>query len=252
MIGNPPYVRQERLGDDKRYFESKFSTYHSIADVYVNFIERGISMLNSSGVFAYIVANKWMRANYGEPLRRWLRERCIEEIIDFGDLPVFPEATTYPCIFRITKLAAKSSFKATVVDTLAFKSLDGYIAEHSYAVNISKLNDSGWALVNESIQLLLEKLRRSSDSLGEYINGKIYRGVLTGLNEAFVIDHDTRKMLIADNPKNSDFIKPFLFGGDIKRFELPEFNHYLILIPNGWTRSHLSGETDAWTWFQKN
>jgi len=252
VVGNPPYVRQERLSDDKRYFENEFKVYHSIADLYVYFVERGVSLLNLGGIFSYIVANKWTRANYGEPLRRWMKERCIEEIIDFGDLPVFPEATTYPCVLRISSGAAKSSFYATVVGTLTFKSLDVYVAEHKYTVDKSKLMDSGWALVNESIQTLLEKLRKYGTTLGEYVNGKINYGIKTGLNDAFVIDNVTRIKLIAEGPSNSELIKSFLVGRDIKRFEPPESDQYLILIPDGWTRAHLSGTTDAWTWFQEN
>ncbi|HNX40660.1 MAG TPA: Eco57I restriction-modification methylase domain-containing protein, partial [Methanothrix sp.] len=102
VIGNPPYVRQEKLGFDKNYLVMKYKSYHSIADLYVYFIERGVSLLNSCGIFSYIVANKWMRANYGVPLRSWMKCQNLEEIIDFGDLPVFETATTYPCILRIS------------------------------------------------------------------------------------------------------------------------------------------------------
>lgn len=181
-----------------------------------------------------------------------MKERRIEEIIDFGDLPVFPEATTYPCILRISRGATKSIFNATVVKTLAFKRLVAYVTEHRYAVDRSKLEDSGWSLVNESIQLLLEKLLQSGITLNEYVDGKIYRGIITGLNDAFVIDRNTRNMLIAKDPKNSELIKPFLVGRDIKRFEPPESDQYLILIPDGWTKTHLSGTINAWIWFQNN
>ena len=43
------------------------------------------------------------------------------------------------------------------------------------------------------------------------------RGVLTELNEAFVIDVETRERLIVDDPKSAEIIKPFLAGRDIKR-----------------------------------
>ncbi|WP_334140662.1 Eco57I restriction-modification methylase domain-containing protein, partial [Methanothrix soehngenii] len=89
VIGNPPYVRQEGLGEFKGYFQKHFQVYQGTADLYAYFMERGVSLLQDEGIFSYIVANKWMRANYGLPLRRWLKEQCIEEIIDFGDLPVF-------------------------------------------------------------------------------------------------------------------------------------------------------------------
>ncbi len=96
VIGNPPYVRQEGLGAFKEYFQAHYQVYHGMADLYAYFIERGVGLLKQRGLFGYIVANKWMRANYGAPLREWLKRYHIEEITDFGDLPVFEHATTYP------------------------------------------------------------------------------------------------------------------------------------------------------------
>ncbi len=251
VVGNPPYVRQEILGELKGYFEQKFLVYHGVADLYVYFVERGMDLLRKDGFFSYILANKWMRANYGEPLRTWMKSRCIEEIVDFGDLPVFPEATTYPCILRLSGSHPESSFKAAEVKTLDFSSLGSYVNDSSYIVNQSGLDDSGWSLVGEAAQALLDKLRRSGTTLGEYVNGRIYYGIKTGLNEAFVIDEETRTKLIAEDPKSEELIKPFLAGRDIKRYEPPESGQYLILIPNGWTRIQSSDADDSWTWFEE-
>ncbi|MEK6729899.1 MAG: Eco57I restriction-modification methylase domain-containing protein, partial [Planctomycetota bacterium] len=71
VIGNPPYVRQEGLGGLKEYLQQKYTVYHGMADLYAYFIEKGVSLLREKGIFGYIVANKWMRTNYGEPLRKW-------------------------------------------------------------------------------------------------------------------------------------------------------------------------------------
>ena len=103
VIGNPPYVRQESLGDFKEYFQRKYKVYHGMADLYTYFFERGITLLKEHGLFSIIVANKWMRANYGEPLRKWLKQKTVHEIIDFGDLPVFQNATTYPCVILVSR-----------------------------------------------------------------------------------------------------------------------------------------------------
>ena len=102
VIGNPPYVRQEILGKTfKGYAKQKYETYAGTADLYTYFIERGVKLLNEDGLFGIIVANKWMRARYGKPLRTWLKKQAIREIVDFGDLPVFEQATTYPCILTV-------------------------------------------------------------------------------------------------------------------------------------------------------
>ncbi len=107
VIGNPPYVRQELLGDFKDYFQQHYEVYHGTADLYAYFIEKGVSLLRKDGLFSYIVANKWMRANYGEPLRCWMKKQRIEEITDFGPLPVFEGATTYTCIISSVRLLRK-------------------------------------------------------------------------------------------------------------------------------------------------
>ena len=160
-----------------------------------------------------------MRANYGQPLRNWLKEQCIEEIIDFGDLQVFQGATTYPCIIRITKSAPQTSFEVTQVKTLDFQNLSDYVKENHYSVNQLALDDKGWSLTDERTQALLDKLKATGVPLSEYVDGKIYYGIKTGLNEAFVIDDQTREKLIAEDPKSAELIKPFLAGRDIKRYQ---------------------------------
>ncbi|MEE9200434.1 MAG: TaqI-like C-terminal specificity domain-containing protein [Candidatus Brocadiales bacterium] len=250
VIGNPPYVRQEMLGTFKGYLQKKYTVYQGTADLYAYFIERGVSLLKPGGFFSYIVANKWMRANYGGPLRFWMKQQRIEEIIDFGDLPVFQKATTYPCIIRIANASPRSFFDVTQIETLEFESLKQYVREKHYTVKRSTLDDKGWSLTDRHTQQLLSKLKAVGVSLAEYVNRKIYRGVLTGLNEAFVIDRETRNSLIAKDSKSRELIKPFLVGREIKRYNPLNNDHYLILIPKGWTNSHRKGSGNAWDCLQ--
>lgn len=234
VIGNPPYVRQELLGIQKNYFEQRYRVYHGMADLYSYFVERGITLLNNYGVFGIIVANKWMRSNYGEPLRKWLKQQTIHEIIDFGDLPVFDSLTTYPCILIAGKPVKNiSSIDITNVKTLQFDSLQNYVQQNRELVLRDNLDDKGWNLVSETENNLLKKLKKNSISLGKYVNHKIYRGVLTGLNEAFVIDKATRNRLIAEDSNSSKIIKPFLAGRDIKKYQPPKSDKYLIFTKRG-------------------
>ncbi len=233
VIGNPPYVRQELLGKQKEYFQRRYKAFHGVADLYTYFIEKGISLLNEKGRFGFIVANKWMRANYGEPLRKWLKDQNIEEIIDFGDLPVFKAATTYPCILICTNEKANGSLQVTNVKTLKFDTLQNFIAENRTILSTDSLEDSGWNLGSDAEQRLLKKIQHAGVPLGDYVGGKIFRGVLTGLNEAFVIDEATKNRLIAEDRKSEEIIKPFLAGRDIKRYAAPRSNKYLIFTRRG-------------------
>jgi len=253
IVGNPPYVRQETLGEEfKTYAKEKFATYAGTADLYTYFIERAMSLLKPGGLFGFIVANKWMRANYGEPLRHWLKQQCIEEIIDFGDLPVFQQATTYPCILILRKDAPRQTFSVVKVETLEFDNLANYARERQSQMTQTALDDKGWSLAEGQAQGLLEKIRKAGVPLGEYVEEKIFFGVKTGLNDAFVIDAKTRAKLIAEDRKSKDLIKPFVMGRDVKRYEPLPHNRHLILVPKGWTREQMGKSRDAWGWFKKN
>lgn len=234
VLGNPPYIRQEELAPYKTLFQANYETYAGTADLYVYFVERGISILRPGGHFSYILPNKWMRAGYGDKLRRYVKRHRIEGISDFGDLPVFEEATTYPCILELNRTEAQDNFPAAVIDTLSFdNSLSDYIRAKAFTVGLNGLSDSGWTLSNQAVQQLLDKLRAAGTPLGEYVQGEIYYGIKTGLNEAFVIDTATRDRLIAEDPKSAEVIKPFLAGRDIKRYQTPVSDKYLIFTRRG-------------------
>lgn len=252
IVGNPPWVRQELISDSKSYFESHYQTYHGSADLYQYFIEKGISLLNPQGIFSYIVPNKWMRAAYGTPLRAWLKKHKIKEITDFGDLRVFETVTTYPCIVIAQKASVKSdySFDVTQVSTLDFADLGDYVKANRYRITTSSLDESGWNLASETEQKLLQKINKNSVSLDTYIDGKIYRGILTGLDKAFVLDEATAKQLIKSDKNSKKIIKPYQAGKDIKRYSFSNTKRYVIFLPKGFTKSNCQNK-NYWNWFLK-
>jgi adenine-specific DNA-methyltransferase len=235
VIGNPPYIRQEEFSDFKPYLLSAFNqTGAGTADLFVYFVELAMRVLKAQGEFAYIIPNKWMRASYGNKLRTFVAKHKIHQLIDFGDLPVFEEATTYPNIIQLRKISAEATFPACNVTTLSFTDgLHSYLKEHCIEVNINELSSKGWTLSDTKTQALLNKIKNKGTPLGEYVNGKIFYGIKTGLNEAFVIDLATKEKLITENPKCAEVIKPFLAGRDIKRYQTPVADKYLIFARRG-------------------
>lgn len=143
-----------------------------------------------------------------------------------------------------------ATFQVAKVESLDFLTLDEQVIPNRYPVRKESLSDAGWSLSKESAEALMNKLRTAGIPLGYYVNKQMYMGIKTGLNEAFVIDSGIRNALILKDPNSSDFIKPFLTGGDIKRYEPVRSDKYLILIPNGWTNAHRDKDQDAWEWFQ--
>jgi adenine-specific DNA-methyltransferase len=249
VIGNPPYIRQEEFSVLKPVIQNKYETFAGTADLYVYFIELGLTNLKPGGEFTFIVPNKWMRAGYGKHLRRFLKKLKINVILDFGDLPVFDEATTYPCILSVTKKQSADTLEATSIQTLEFpQGLEKYVVENKSVVLTTELQDNGWTLSDAKVQRLLAKLRKTGTPLGKYVNGKIFYGIKTGLNEAFVIDETTKNRLIAEDPASAEIIKPFLAGRDIKKYRQPKNDKYLILLKNGDTQQWFGklNEREAW------
>ncbi len=253
VVGNPPYVRQELFSDLKPYLEQHYAVYHGVADLYVYFFEKGLNLLKPGGRFGFICSNKFMKGNYGEPLRRYLTEEVeIKELVDFGELPVFQEAATFPAlyVFSKNKVQIQAPFYAAIKH-LKFDSLTDEIQACGYVLDHASIRDSqNWQLSNPQEIQLLEKMKSGGIQLGDYVENKFYRGVLTGFNEAFVIEQTQRDQLIQQDPRSAEILKPFLVGDDVRRYHLNYKGKYLILFPKGWTNTHREDQ-EPWMYMQK-
>ena len=89
-------------------------------------------VLSQGRSFGYIVANKWLRASYAVPLRKWLKGQQVQQLIDFGDLQVFKGVAAYPCILIIEKAPATTGFHATKVESLESLDLMTLFRESSF------------------------------------------------------------------------------------------------------------------------
>jgi hypothetical protein len=238
VIGNPPYVRQEKLGDEaKRALKANFpDLYKGTADIYTYFYGKGVSLLKQNGCLAYITSNKWFRANYGVPLRQYMATHCqIHHIIDFGELPVF-DAATFPVIF-IAQTGATNPVTPhfTPVKSLnpPYPDIPALVHQFGQPLPKSAIQGSDWMLTSSVSADVFKKMEQVGIPLGEYVNGEIYYGIKTGCNEAFVVDRATRDRLIAEHPSSAEVLKPFLRGRDVKRYEIHNPNLYLIFTRRG-------------------
>ncbi len=234
VIGNPPYVRQEELTEIKPYLEATYETYHGMADLFVYFFEKELKILKENGYFGMIVSNKWLRAGYGRNLRKFLSEFWIEELIDFGDLPVFPDATIYPCIILMKKIKKQNpKIRICKMQTLEFGSLEAYVKDNSYSINQPDLSEKEWNIQNKGGNELLRKIRNTGILIEEYVGSNVYYGIKTGLNEAFIIDAKKRDELIHEDSKNQEIIKPIISGAELKRYSIRSKKNYILFARRG-------------------
>jgi len=227
LVGNPPYVRQELLANKAAL--RKYESFDGVADLYVYFIELAQRIARR---YCLIVPNKWMTAAYGRPLRDLLaRTGGVSGIVDFArGLPLFGDADAFPCIMwgahddRGPLRAARVTQPTSVADALAAPGI-----EHAR----DRLRADPWHIDNPDDRVLIDRLAARWPSLAQVVPERPSRGVVTGLNRAFVIDATTRDALLADEPAAAELIRPFTKGRDIRRWQPAAVDRYILLVDRG-------------------
>ncbi len=260
VIGNPPYVRQETISDSKSYYMSHYEAYDGGADLFAYLIERGVKLLRLGGLFSVIVSASFLRASYGAPLRRVLKKYAsVRRVVDFGGLAVFAAAKdTYVCIPLLERGGKPAKVHVAKVPRLNIPNLAAYVASHRYAIPPDRLTEEAWSLQSDVEAALLAKLMKRGRPLGEYVGRKMFfRGLLTGLNKAFVLSREQRDALLAADSTSHRLIHPHLGGQDIRRYEIRD-EKYLLAIPCGYTIKQMAPgkahptEKEAWAWLKRH
>ena len=235
VIGNPPYVRMELIKPIKPFLKSHYECHAERADLFIYFYERAVKLLRRGGRSAFIASSTWTRTAAGENLRRFLKaETTVVSYLDFGDLPVFPDATTYPCVMVVKQApaAAGHTIAGAVVPDLESPDLSEILEERRITVPQTELELAGWSFEDRRLARLREKIRDAGVPLKDYCGSPLY-GIKTGLNEAFVVDSLTCERLIAEDPKSKEILKPFLEGKDLKPWRYEWRGLWLIYTHHG-------------------
>jgi len=239
-MGNPPYIQLQKAYDSGRkyadlYKDQGYETFDRMGDIYCLFYEMGIKLLRPGGILTYISSNKWMRAGYGQKLRHYLSKYNPKILIDLGP-GVFESSTVDTNILIIQKARNAKKLLATTVTENKRDHLDFASILKNNGVVLSKLDEKTWFIGNDAERRLKAKIERVGKPLREW-NVRIYRGVLTGLNEAFIIGGAKRQEIL-NNCQDEDerrrteaIIKPILRGRDIKRYYYEWAGLWLLFIP---------------------
>ncbi|HEY4848295.1 MAG TPA: N-6 DNA methylase, partial [Methylocella sp.] len=239
VLGNPPYVRMETIKPFKPYLETHYAVAADRADLYAYFYEKGFELLRPGGRLGYISSSTFLRTGSGENLRRYLRTRAeIETVVDFGDLQIFEGVTTYPAI--ITMRRAPSANEDGQVGELRFINIKSNVPEDlsrafradAQAMPRARLGDGSWQLEGDKLAALREKIKAGKKTLGD-VYGPPLRGIVTGLNEAFIVSRERRDELVARDARSAELLVPFLRGENIKRWRVESEDLFLINIPKG-------------------
>ncbi len=228
IIGNPPYIRQEEIKELKPNLAKNYKVYKGTSDIYTYFYELGFNILKSNGVLSFITSNKYTRAGYGEALREFLLKNVsILDYIDLNGIKVFDSATVDTSILSFEKLKSKdSSFRYLALDNENLKAC-GYsidLCKDFKELSQKSLSKENFTFSDESTNSLKAKIERIGTPLKEWQGLNIYRGILTGYNEAFIISTEKRNEILenckdeAEKERTAKLIRKMLRGRDIKRY----------------------------------
>lgn len=228
VIGNPPYVQlQKNSGNLSKQFEKiNYQTFERTGDIYSLFYERGWQLLKSKGVLCFITSNKWMRAGYGESTRKFFAENTNPLLlIDFAGQKIFEAATVDVNILMFTKDKNQLRTLACIVKDDVLNELSVFVSQQGSECKF--VGGESWTILSPIEKSIKRKIEAVGTPLKDWdIN--IYRGILTGYNEAFIIDGATKDKLIKEDQKSAEIIRPILRGRDIKRYTYEFADLYLI------------------------
>ena len=242
VIGNPPYIQLQNNGGElaKLYEDCHFQTFAKTGDIYCLFYEKGWQLLRQQGHLCFITSNKWMRAGYGEKTRGFFAKHTNPKyLIDFAGVKIFDNATVDTNILIFGKSQNEYQTRCAVTDKLnkdSLKNLSDFVQQQHTICNFS--NEESWVILSPIEQSIKQKIESVGTPLRDW-DIKIYRGVLTGYNDAFIISTEKRDEILAncqteeERLRTAELIRPILRGRDIKRYGYDWANLWLINTHNG-------------------
>jgi hypothetical protein len=184
VIGNPPYVRVQLLNyQDIDWLKANYKTAYKRIDISTLFFENSAKLLKTDGLVSFITSNQFLTTEYGRAIRGFIINNFkIEQIIDFGDLPVFEGALTYVSIFTF-RCSNKENFYYYKVPNIDYA--QNYKFGLPIEIFIEDLTEESWTLTSKVKINLLKKLGKFN-KLGKY--GNAWAGLFTGLDAVLMFD----------------------------------------------------------------
>jgi tRNA1(Val) A37 N6-methylase TrmN6 len=229
VIGNPPYIQLQnnhgKLAD--AYKDSSYESFSRSGDIYQIFYECGYKQLKEKGHLCFITSNKWMRAAYGEKTRTFFATKANPKVlIDFAGQRVFESATVDVNIIIVEKEKNGQETLSCIIKEKCKNNMTDYIRQKGTHISFPK-DGKSWVILSDIEQRIKAKIESIGKPLKDW-DVDIYRGILTGCNEAFIIDKSKRDELIKKDSKSAEIIRPILRGRDIKRYGYEFADQYII------------------------
>ena len=232
VIGNPPYVRVQSLKENyfsqTEFLEKTYVSATGKYDLYAIFMESSYNLINQFGLVSFILPHKFLVADFGTGIRKFLSEnKAVESIVHFGSDTVFNDASTYTCIVNLQKKADELKF-------VKIKPLNITNPFKFNSINYSYLSNEAWLLKDKTEISLFDKITKGK-SLDNMCEG-IYQGLITTGDDIFMVEGEIEDKIFRGYSKalasyieiEAGLLKEVLKGQDIKRYLPLRSNRYVI------------------------
>ena len=242
VIGNPPYLRIQGIREVNPDFADelvgKYKSATGSFDLYVTFVERGLQIINSSGIVNYIMPVKWTNSAFGKGLRELVSNKT-SQIINFGAYQVF-NASTYTALQWFTSNCKELAYYELDRNLTTNEELGAYLNslndESGAIIKSEKLNKDAWVLTVGDTVSILNQLelhpRRISD-----VFEKIFQGLATSKDDVYFLYECTEdngtvngysKYLGHYISIERGLVKPLLKGEDVHRYEHLSTDRFVV------------------------
>ncbi len=248
IIGNPPYIRQEKIKDLKPLLQKQYHDfYNSSSDIYTYFFALAFNLLKEKGFNAFITSNKYTRAQYGAKLREFLlKNTTIISYMELSALKVFESATVDASIINFIKQTPTKESVFEYYEPIK-NDKENLKNAHSLPMLQNALKTESFIFANTTLLDLRDKIEQNGTPLKDW-GIQINYGIKTGSNEAFIIPTEKRDAILkncddtqkdgvgmSERERTIKLIKPILRGRDIKRYRYEWAGEWLINTHNGYT-----------------
>lgn len=242
VIGNPPYLRIQGIREVNPDFADelveKYKSATGSFDLYVTFVERGLQIINSSGIVNYIMPVKWTNSAFGKGLRE-LAANKTSQIINFGAYQVF-NASTYTALQWFTPNCKELAYYELDRNLTTNEELGAYLSslndESKATIKSDKLNKDAWVLTVGDTVSILNQLelhpRRISD-----VFEKIFQGLATSKDDVYFLYECTEDNGMVNGYSKylghyisieRGLVKPLLKGEDVHRYEHLSTDRFVV------------------------
>jgi type I restriction-modification system DNA methylase subunit len=232
VIGNPPYIRIQALQETSpinvEFYKKKYkAAIKGNYDIYVIFIEKVLSLLNQTGRMGFILPSKFFATDYGESIRQLISEKkALSQIVDFGHLQIFEQATTYTCLLFLTG-TSQNTFDYAKVNS------QNELKDASFRTVQNSLTSEPWVFSDDITQKLVEKINSISKPLSN-LPTRIGRGSSSGADDIFMLRKEGNNLFTRQGNKvivESEILREPTYATDFGRYEFRPAQEEVIVFP---------------------